>query len=206
MQLYLWLTAGISRDVVPSAAVRQSLLPVTEGGEVCFFDRLGIGPWVGGPALGYLLLAAYPCWRWRELARVPLPWLWVAVPGAILLVLGLGLHGWSLVTLVRAWKAGVLARTGPYALVRHPAYVAWILLILPGIALLSGAWPMFLAPVLAFYGFCRHVEREEGVVRAHFGEDYERYCRVVPGRLAPRRATCRSADDSIAARDVTKSS
>jgi protein-S-isoprenylcysteine O-methyltransferase Ste14 len=177
------LAAGNFRDIVPFPLK----LPAAEGGEVGFSGRLGIGPWVGGPAFVYLLLAGYPCWHWYEYVRVPAPWRWAAVPGAVLLVVGLWLYCWSLRALMKAWKSGALAKTGPYALVRHPAYAAWVLLILPGGVLLSGVWPLFLAPVLALHGFCRHIGHEEARDRARFGEEYARYCRDVPGRLVPRR-------------------
>jgi protein-S-isoprenylcysteine O-methyltransferase Ste14 len=99
--------------------------------------------------------------------------------------------GGGFVLLARAWpvlyraqRAGVLATTGPYARVRHPQYVAFVL-ILFGFLL---QWPTLLTllmfPVLVWmYG--RLALREEEEVREEFGEAYLAYARGVP-RFLPR--------------------
>lgn len=92
----------------------------------------------------------------------------------------------GLILLVSSWQvlhaaqqAKQLAMTGPYAYVRHPQYVAFIA-ILFGFLL---QWPtlftlaMFPVLVVVYVGLAR---REEGEVRAEFGEEYERYAEEVP--------------------------
>ena len=86
----------------------------------------------------------------------------------------------------RAWrvlhaaqKEGTLATTGPYALVRHPQYDGFIL-IMTGFLLM---WPTLLTlvmfPVLVVV-YIRLARMEERMVIAEFGETYTGYAKGVP--------------------------
>lgn len=85
---------------------------------------------------------------------------------------------WSLVARTRAGHQ--LVRTGPFAIVRHPIYLAmWLYLFSLGVAF--GHWltlliglPFFLAGTLI------RVREEEKLLRAQFGEDHARYVREIP--------------------------
>jgi protein-S-isoprenylcysteine O-methyltransferase Ste14 len=72
-----------------------------------------------------------------------------------------------------------LAITGPYARVRHPQYVGFILIML-GFLL---QWPtiptLAMFPIL-LYMYVRLAHREERDVLAEFGERYVRYAKVTP--------------------------
>lgn len=86
--------------------------------------------------------------------------------------------------LYEAQRSGRLATTGPYARLRHPQYLAFILIMF-GFLL---QWPtlvtLVMFPVLVFmYG--RLALREEHEIRAHFGEQYDRYASSTP-RFVPR--------------------
>src|SRR5207249_1373260 len=81
--------------------------------------------------------------------------------------------------LYKAQQAHKLATTGPYAYVRHPQYVGFILIML-GFLL---QWPtiptLVMFPILLYmYGRLAHREEEE--VRAHFGEEWDRYAAKTP--------------------------
>jgi protein-S-isoprenylcysteine O-methyltransferase Ste14 len=89
------------------------------------------------------------------------------------------------ILLARSWpvlyaaqQQGGLA-TGPYAYVRHPQYVAFIVIML-GFLL---QWPTLLTvamfPILA-WAYVRLARREEIEVRAAFGDSYTRYAAVTP--------------------------
>ena len=73
-----------------------------------------------------------------------------------------------------------LATSGPYARLRHPQYVGFIL-IMVGFLL---QWPTLLTlvmfPILVWM-YVRLAGREEREVRAEFGEEYALYARRVPG-------------------------
>lgn len=86
--------------------------------------------------------------------------------------------------LYRAQRAGRLARTGIYARMRHPQYVAFIVIML-GFLL---QWPTILTlamfPILvAMYGVL--ATREEADMAARFGEKYQMYSAVTP-RFIPK--------------------
>ena len=103
------------------------------------------------------------------------------------------LMGGSFFLLARSWpvlwraqRAGELAVTGPYARIRHPQYVAFVLLMVG----LLVQWPtlvtLVMFPLLAL-AYRRLARTEEREVRAPFGARYEAYAAVTPAFL-PRPA------------------
>jgi len=94
--------------------------------------------------------------------------------------------GGGFILLARAWRVlytaqqnRTLATTGPYARVRHPQYVAFVLIMI-GFLL---QWPTLLTlamfPVLV-YMYVRLARREEREVAAEFGEMYRNYATRTP--------------------------
>jgi protein-S-isoprenylcysteine O-methyltransferase Ste14 len=86
--------------------------------------------------------------------------------------------------LYAAQKRQVLATTGPYAHVRHPQYVGFVLVMLGFLV----QWPTLLTlamfPVLVWM-YVHLARQEEQEVRAQFGEVYAEYARRVPA-FVPR--------------------
>ncbi|MFA4819009.1 MAG: isoprenylcysteine carboxylmethyltransferase family protein [Patescibacteria group bacterium] len=93
-------------------------------------------------------------------------------------------YGFAL--LANAWKALYAARrqhtlavTGPYARVRHPQYVGFVIIML-GFLL---QWPTLLTlvmfPILVWM-YVRLARREEADARKEFGEVWEAYTRQTP--------------------------
>jgi protein-S-isoprenylcysteine O-methyltransferase Ste14 len=99
--------------------------------------------------------------------------------------------GYGFYLLSKAWhvlyhsqRRHSLATTGPYARIRHPQYVAFVLILL-GFLL---QWPTLLTllmfPILLLmYG--RLAVKEEEEMRAQFGDEFDRYARKTP-RFFPR--------------------
>ncbi len=94
--------------------------------------------------------------------------------------------GGGFILLASAWKVlyqaqrtHTLAVAGPYARVRHPQYVAFVL-IMSGFLL---QWPTIVTlamfPILV-YMYVRLAHREEREVLAEFGEEYARYAAKTP--------------------------
>ena len=81
--------------------------------------------------------------------------------------------------LLRALGAGTIATTGPYARVRHPQYVGFVL-IMVGFLL---QWPtlvtLTLFPVMLLM-YLRLAQQEERDSLARFGTPYQDYIRDVP--------------------------
>ncbi len=86
--------------------------------------------------------------------------------------------------LYRAQKAGKLAQTGPYARIRHPQYVGFVLIMLGFLF----QWPTILTLVmfpfllLMYWRLALHEERQ---VEAEIGDAYRYYSARVP-RFVPR--------------------
>lgn len=81
--------------------------------------------------------------------------------------------------LYKAQRAGRLATTGPYARVRHPQYIGFVLIML-GFLL---QWPtlvtLVMFPILVTM-YVRLARREEREAAATFGEEYARYAAITP--------------------------
>jgi hypothetical protein len=140
--------------------------------------------------------------RWRVRLGYPLALivLWFArpTPQSILFAVPVGLLG----LLLRAIAAGhlhkqeVLTVTGPYAYTRNPLYFGSAVLTL-GAATAMHSWisaGMLGAYFVLFYSIVMH--REEGELRQHHGEAFDRYARTVPlffPRLRPAEGLPESA-------------
>ena len=90
---------------------------------------------------------------------------------------------WLLATawkvLYAAQRSHHLAMSGPYARIRHPQYVGFVL-IMSGFLL---QWPtlvtLVMFPILLFM-YLRLARREEREVKTEFGEEYRRYAAATP--------------------------
>ena len=105
--------------------------------------------------------------------------------------------GGGFVLIAKAWRVlyeaqrqRALATSGPYAYVRHPQYVGFILVMF-GFLL---QWPTLLTlamfPVLVWM-YVRLARNEEREVEAEFGETYRGYARRVPA-LFPQLSSARA--------------
>jgi len=112
-------------------------------------------------------------------------------------LLSFGFIGGGFILLSNAWRvlfaaqrSHTLAITGPYARIRHPQYVGFVLIMF-GFLL---QWPTLLTlvmfPVLV-YMYVRLARREEREVAAEFGDEYARYAANTPA-FFPRLAASRS--------------
>ena len=115
--------------------------------------------WSGNPHLGPFHVASY-----------------VLIAGGFILLA----RSWGI--LYEAQRRRELATSGPYARVRHPQYVGFIL-IMVGFLL---QWPtlvtLVLFPILVFM-YVRLARREEQDIRAEFGAQYDDYARRTPAFL-----------------------
>lgn len=100
----------------------------------------------------------------------------------ILIVLGFWLLASAWKVLYAAQRTHRLATTGPYARVRHPQYIGFVL-IMTGFLL---QWPTIVTlamfPVLVFM-YLRLAHREEEDAREEFGDAYRRYEEDTPAFL-----------------------
>ena len=104
------------------------------------------------------------------------------VASNVLIALGFWLLAASWNVLYRAQRSHQLAMTGPYARIRHPQYVAFVVIMF-GFLL---QWPTLVTlamfPVLV-YMYVRLARREEQEVRREFGAQYAQYEAKTPAFL-----------------------
>ena len=107
--------------------------------------------------------------------------------GLTLLVLGCVPSLWAVLLFRRAGTEiqptspanKALITSGAYRFTRNPMYLGLVIVML-GLALWLGSWPMLLAP-LAFFATVNfvHIPFEEAKMRRQFGETFEAYARRV---------------------------
>ena len=128
--------------------------------------------------------------------RGGLPWpggvVWPFAAGMVLIVAGIGLRAWSIITLGRFFQYFIKVQPGhrvvtggPYRFVRHPSYTG-IALVLTGIALAcDDVWSLLAVAVLGGLGLAVRIRAEERQLTDSLGEEYERFAarrkRLVPG-------------------------
>jgi len=139
-------------------------------------SRWGIGPMITSSSALYAAAAALATYQWRDICFMSfLPYGLVMAVGGILIVLGLAMWFIGGATAMRAYNRDQLVTSGVFALVRHPIYSAWIVFLLPGLALLTRSWPLLLTPLVAYAVFKSKIHREDEYLRQRFGQSYLDY-------------------------------
>lgn len=170
------------------------------------FARTGVRHWVAArvsPALErtvYVWIASVLfgalCWAWQLvpglLWRVPAPWslplaasqvagVWISLHAARQLDV-LDLSGLRPALARDRPPAPVLIRRGLYALVRHPIYLGWVLMVWPTPAM-TGTRLAFAA--LSTFYLVVAIPFEERTLRRDLGPEYDTYARDVRWRMVP---------------------
>lgn len=110
--------------------------------------------------------------------------------GILLYFPGLSLYCWGLITLremfgpssgfgVRLYAGHYLVKHGPYAIVRHPMYLAVIISGIGGM-LIYRTWSMTIFAVLMF-GLVIRAKREEEILEDEFEDEWLAYKEHIPG-------------------------
>lgn len=135
-------------------------------------SRWGVGPSTFVPSGMYAAAAWLATWMWPEVCRIDILPELAATAGLVLI--GAGLLTWSVsvISVMKFYNEDRLVTSGLFAVVRHPVYAAWIVLIFPGLALMLHSWPVFIAPVLAYVIFRRLIRQEDDYLERRFGKEY----------------------------------
>jgi protein-S-isoprenylcysteine O-methyltransferase Ste14 len=114
-------------------------------------------------------------------------WIGAAMLAAGIVVLGTAHYhlGLSFSSFVGSKNDHRLVQSGPYRLIRHPIYLAYLLMYLGG-GLAAANWVLAFIPVTGFsiMAFSR-MPKEERILTGLFGEKYTAYIQRT-GRLLPR--------------------
>ncbi len=174
-----WVAVAIGAVALISALVRNR-----EGSDSAKKSRVSTAGIVL-QAVGFAAAAFGP-------VRLEVPWLAfssIACTGLVALLGGAAIaifvastkamgRNWSVVARMRSDHQ--LVRSGPFAVVRHPIYLALLLYML-SLAIAFGHFANLLI-ALPFYcaGTAIRIGEEEKLLRAQFGADHARYVREVP--------------------------
>lgn len=146
-------------------------------------------------ALGLIFYAALIAWlfdlragRWSSFA-LPTSARWLSV---LLILPVLVFFGWSFRSLGTNYRGGVglydaheLVTTGPYRVLRHPIYLAFIAIMIL-VLVLSANWVLGVSGLLLVASIAAaRIPVEEAQLSRRFGPEYESY-RAKTGCLIPR--------------------
>jgi protein-S-isoprenylcysteine O-methyltransferase Ste14 len=118
---------------------------------------------------------------------IPLPSPWQDIlTGLGIVSLAVGVYLWlsSAVLVERAFKAHRLETSGAFRFSRNPLYAAFIVFIVPGIALIFNDLMILCISITMFIVFKMLIGREEEFLRREFGSQFQEYALKVP-RLIP---------------------
>jgi protein-S-isoprenylcysteine O-methyltransferase Ste14 len=142
--------------------------------------------------IGFLSVIAYAIHPgWLAFASLPFP-ITLRWAGVAMAVLGFALLQWAQVTLGKSWsdtprmmKEQTLVTSGPYRVIRHPIYTAF-LAILGSLLFISSNWLIGLCWIgMASLEIISRIQFEETLMTEYFGEQYRAYMKRT-GRLLPR--------------------
>jgi protein-S-isoprenylcysteine O-methyltransferase Ste14 len=160
-------------------AVASRHLQLAPGGRFLWLVSLG-------EFLLYALpLGSVPILGFRLVPRTPA----IELLGAALSVFGMGVAIWSRHILAGSWNSNIalrdghaLVQRGPYAILRHPIYCGFMMLIVGLILALLEVRALVLLLDLAV--FFRRIKPEEKILREKYPETYPAYAQRVR-RLIP---------------------
>jgi len=102
--------------------------------------------------------------------------------GLVLVLSGIALTLWSVVTLTRAHTTFIpwdqvtsMVSTGPFRFSRNPIYLADAIAYLGGSLLIHSFWPLVVLPVVLWVMRSQVIDREERYLTERFGDTYREY-------------------------------
>ena len=102
--------------------------------------------------------------------------------GLFLVVAGISIFISTMKLLLGKFNNGELATTGAFAFSRNPLYSCWILLIIPGLALLFLNWLFIFGSLSMYMGLNLLIKKEEDMLEQAFGQEFLDYKKKV-GRV-----------------------
>jgi protein-S-isoprenylcysteine O-methyltransferase Ste14 len=143
--------------------------------------EMGVAPRIAVPSFLYLGAAIV-----LHYVLFPL-FAFTANPGPVLLIVGAALAAFGLVVLLssglrilKAFRQQRLLTAGFFAVCPNPMYAAFVLLIVPGLALMLDSWLVLTASAVVYALFRALVPAEDRWLKEKFGAQYEEYRRRVP--------------------------
>ena len=102
--------------------------------------------------------------------------------GWLMIVLGLGLMLWALITfkhhrtaVIPNRPASLVVTDGPYRLTRNPMYAGFTVVYLGGVLVTGMLWPLMMLPIVLVLLTVLVIRREERYLADAFGAEYSAY-------------------------------
>jgi protein-S-isoprenylcysteine O-methyltransferase Ste14 len=142
--------------------------------------ELGVAPLIAGPSFLYLAAAIVLHILFFPLfAFTANPGIALRIVGAVLIAFGLVMLLSSGLRVLKAFREGHLLTDGFFAVFPNPMYAAFVLLIVPGLALLLNSWLVLTASAVVYGLFRAFVPGEDRWLQEKFGDEYVKYRRRV---------------------------
>jgi protein-S-isoprenylcysteine O-methyltransferase Ste14 len=170
---------------IESASPHEKVLQASVHGE----DESRITTWI--VSVSFITNIVVPILQYRYTSPPPAIG-WVNWLGLFAFIAGSALRLWSFHVAGGAFKAQIevgekqrLATTGPYAWVRHPSYLG-VIIAYAGIAgTFSSTLGLIALLVLVMPALIIRLLKEEKILAAHFGEEWQRYTAQTGSMLVP---------------------
>jgi protein-S-isoprenylcysteine O-methyltransferase Ste14 len=142
---------------------------------------MGVAPLIAVPSFLYLGAAIalhYALFPLFAFTVAPGPVMRIA--GAVLIAFGVFMLLHSGLGVLVAFRKGRLLTKGFFAVFPNPMYAAYILAIVPGLALVLDSWLVLTGSVVLYALFRVLVPAEDSWLKEKFGAQYDTYRRRVP--------------------------
>jgi protein-S-isoprenylcysteine O-methyltransferase Ste14 len=180
-----FLAAFLVLRMVELASPHEKVLQAMVHGE----DESRITTWI--ISAGFVTNIVVPILQYRYTSPQP-PLGWISWLGLLAFIAGSALRVWSIRVAGGTFKAQIavaekqrLATTGPYAWVRHPSYLG-VIIAYAGIAgIFSSSLGLAALLILVTPALIIRLLKEEKILAAHFGEEWQRYAAQTGSMLIP---------------------
>jgi protein-S-isoprenylcysteine O-methyltransferase Ste14 len=139
----------------------------------------GAAPFIAVPTFIYLAITivisylAYPDFRITQNR------LYIILPGIAFILIGVLMVISCARKLLKSFDNNKLMTDGLYQIFRNPMYAAYMIFIIPGIALLFNSWLALTTVIINYVLFSLFIRKEHNYLKEKFGNDYEEYCKKV---------------------------
>ena len=137
---------------------------------------LGAAPYIAIPTFLYLGLAIVITYLSGEVFKITSDnYSAIAVIGTAMILIGALMVGYCGRKVLKSFSGGKLMTDGLYKIFRNPMYAAYLLFIIPGIALLFNSWLALTTVILNYILLSFLIKREYQYLHDKFGKEYEDY-------------------------------
>jgi len=137
---------------------------------------LGVAPYIAAPTFLYLALAVVITFLDGEVFKftngdyVPL-----IIAGAVMIFIGVLMVIYCGRKVLKSFSSGMLMTDGLYKIFRNPMYAAYLIFIIPGLALLFNSWLALTTVLVNYILFSVFIKREYVYLKEKYGVEYENY-------------------------------